>query len=144
MGMDYRLRHSKAELDSTGYMEIGPGKYTGSHWQDGFVFVWEDAFGVAEGIVEKHFPDYDHMGMNDVPRHAAVKIISEWKAVADRLPGLDPSEIQREMNLVAPHFAGLAGEVESDRLEVSGFLRSLANECENFVQQSDWMCILGM
>jgi hypothetical protein len=41
-GMDYRIRHNKAELDSTGYMEIGPGRYTGSHWQDGFIFVWED------------------------------------------------------------------------------------------------------
>jgi hypothetical protein len=142
--MDYQLRHNKAELDSTGYMEIGPGKYTGSHWQEGFAFVWEDAFSVAEGIVERHFSNYDHMGMNDIPKEVVLKIVSEWRTVADRLPNLDRSEIQREMNLAAPHFAGFENEVESDRVEVASFLRSLASECENFVRQSDWICILGM
>jgi hypothetical protein len=142
--MDYQFRRNKAELDSTGYMEIGPGKYTGSHWQDGFVFIWEDAFGVAEGIVEMHFPSYDHLGMNDLPKEAVMKIISDWREVADRLPTLDRVDIQKEMNLVAPHFAGLASEIDSHRIEVSDFLRSLANECENFIQQNDWLCILGM
>ena len=60
-GMDYRVRRTKAELDSSGYMEIGPGQYSGKHWQDGFLFVWEDAFGMAEGIIVKHYPDYDHL-----------------------------------------------------------------------------------
>lgn len=37
--MDYRIRKTKAELDSTGFMEIGPGRYSGEHWQEGFLFV---------------------------------------------------------------------------------------------------------
>jgi len=142
--MDYRLRHNKAELDSTGYIEIGPGSYTGAHWQDGFVFVWEDAFGVAEGVVEKHFPSYDHLGMNDIPKETVMKIISEWRFVADRLLSFDRSDIQREMNLTATHFAGLESEVEANRPVVAHLLRSLADECEDFLQESDWMCILGM
>jgi hypothetical protein len=142
--MDYRLRHKKAELESTCYMEIGPGTYAGLHWQDGFVFVRDDAFGVAEGIVERHFPNYGHIYMNDIPQAVARKIIADWRAVADRLPNLDRSTIQRDMNLSAARFADLPNEIESDRLEVAGFLRSLADECENFLRQNDWMCILGM
>lgn len=142
--MDYRIRHNREELDSTGYMEIGPGKYTGAHWQDGFAFVGGDAFGVAEGIVAKHFPNYDHLQMNDIPKGIAVKVVSEWRLVADRLPNLDPSEIQRELNLAAPCLADLVAEVESHRLAVANFLRSIADECERFLRQSDWMCILGI
>jgi len=29
--MDYRIRRRKAERDSTGYVEIVPGKYSGKH-----------------------------------------------------------------------------------------------------------------
>ena len=54
--MDYRIRRNPEELDSTGYVEIGPGEYSGHHWQKSFLFVWEDAFVHAEGIVRKHFP----------------------------------------------------------------------------------------
>src|SRR5438128_10862593 len=35
--MDYRVRRRKSELESTGYMEIGPGKYSGELWRDGFL-----------------------------------------------------------------------------------------------------------
>lgn len=142
--IDFQLKHSQAELDSTGYMELGPGKYDGSHWQAGFVFVWSDAFGIAEGIVEKHFPAYDHMGMNDIQKEVLKKIITEWRAVADRLPTLDRASIPAEMNLVAAYYSGLVVEIDSHRLEVSGLLRSLANECERFIQQNEWVCILGM
>lgn len=142
--MDYLLRFSEAELQSTGFMEIGPGKYTGLHWQKGFVFVRDDAFGVAEGIVVRHFPSYDHLGMNDLPRDVAAKIISEWRDIADRLPFLKRKDIQTEMYLIASCFVGLDAEVESHRPEVASFLKALASVCEGFTKQSDWICILGI
>lgn len=61
--MDYVIRQHPHEFDSTGYMELGPGRYAGKHWQDGFRFVWEDAFGMGEGIVARHLSEYDHFGM---------------------------------------------------------------------------------
>lgn len=70
------------ELDSTGYMEIGPGRYNKKHWQPGFLFIWEDAFGMAEGIVTKHFPSYDHFGMNDISNKIGKEIITEWRTAA--------------------------------------------------------------
>ena len=88
--MDYRVRRAKSELESTGYIEIGPGKYSGEHWQDGFLFIWEDAFGMAEGILTKHFPKYDHFSMNYIPKDIGQKIVAEWRDVADRLPGMSP------------------------------------------------------
>ena len=57
----------------------------GKHWQDGFLFVWEDAFGMAEGIVLKHFKDYDHFEMNDIPKNVGKLITVDWKKAASTL-----------------------------------------------------------
>jgi hypothetical protein len=77
--VDYRVRRETSELDSTGYVEIGPGKYDGTHSQDGFLFVWEDAFDMAEGIVAKHVPTYDHFSITDIPKEVGQKVIAEWR-----------------------------------------------------------------
>jgi hypothetical protein len=97
--VDYRVRRESSELDSTGYVEIGPGKYAGKHWQDGFLFVWEDAFAMAEGIVAKHVPNYDHFSMTDIPKEVGRKVIAEWRAAADRLPGMSVDEARAALNL---------------------------------------------
>jgi hypothetical protein len=49
--MDYRIRRSPQELESTGFMEICPWRFSEKYWQEGCLFVWEDSFNVAEGIV---------------------------------------------------------------------------------------------
>lgn len=142
--MDFQILRNRNELQSTGFMEIGPGKYGGLHWQDGFIFVWEDAFGVAEGIVERHFPAYDHLGMNDLPKDTVTKIISDWRSAADHLPNLGASDLQRELNLFSPQLAGFVREIDSQRFEIAAFFKSLAVDCENFLRQSNWVCILGI
>jgi hypothetical protein len=131
--MDYQIRHQPDELDSTCYIEIGPGKYNGLHWQQGFAFIRDDAFAVAEGIVEKHFPAYDQFGMNDIPREVALCILSEWRSSADRLATLEREKIQTELNLSAALFPSLNDEIDSNRLVVANFLRSLANTSLNKV-----------
>lgn len=142
--MDYKIRYKNEDLDSTCFIEIGPGKYNHSHWQDGFAFFRDDAFAVAEGIVAKHFPAYDHLGMNDVPKAVVILMIADLRAIAERLPKLERRSIQIEMNLEAAFFGHLEEEIDSNRFVIADFLRALANDCERFTQQSDWLCILGM
>lgn len=48
------------------------------------------------------------------------------------------------MNLTSAWFSGLETEVDRHRVEIRAFLQSLAAECENFVRESEWICILGM
>ena len=99
--MDYRIRRDPAELDSTGYIEIGPGRYAGRHWQPGFLFVWEDAFGMAEGIVVRHLPEYDHFDMNDIPRAVGLTIVADWRSAAAQLPVLNEDAAHHILNLEA-------------------------------------------
>ncbi|MDH5178185.1 MAG: hypothetical protein OEZ39_00840 [Gammaproteobacteria bacterium] len=142
--MDYQIRRKKSELDSTGYMEIGPGKYAGKHWQEGFLFVWEDAFGMAEGVVLKYFNSYDHFGMNEIPKDTGVLISAEWRKAADNLPAADASEYPSLLNLDAAYRSNLEAEVSGNKQSISQLLIELADSLDEFYKTEDWVCILGM
>ncbi len=142
--MDYEIRKKTSELDSTGYMEIGPGKYSGKHWQDGFLFVWEDAFGMAEGIVMKYFKDYDHFGMNDIPKEVGTLISSEWFRVATLLETANPYEYQELLNLDSVYRTYIETEVSENKEPITMLLLKLSNSFKQFYTSEDWVCILGM
>lgn len=142
--MNYKIYRSKNELDSTGYMEIGPGTYSGEHWQEGFLFIWEDAFGMAEGIVMKHFPKYDHLDMNDIPRNVGELIIKEWYEAASTVVSSQLNIVQEVLNLNAVYHAFMGEEIEPNRENISLMLRELAHSCEDFYKQNSWICILGV
>ncbi|MBK8246672.1 MAG: hypothetical protein IPK85_04640 [Gemmatimonadetes bacterium] len=142
--MDYVIRRRASELDSTGYMEVGPGRYDGRHWQDGFLFVWEDAFGMAEGILARYLPEYDHFGMNDVPRSVGLAVAAEWRRVAEALPSMTADEASDALHLVATFSTRMDDEVYEHRGEVADLLLELADAFERFYALEDWVCVLGM
>ena len=125
-------------------MEIGPGKYSGVHWQKGFLFVWEDAFGMAEGILAKYVPNYDHFSMTDIPKEVGRNVVIEWRNVADRLGRLSAAEASAALNLAASYRDGLEDDVTVHKAEIANMLRELADACSEFYDRHDWVCILGM
>ena len=142
--MDYRIRKDPSELDSTGYIEIGPGRYSGHHWQPGFLFVWEDAFGMAEGLIARHLPEYDHFGMNDIPRTTGLAIVAEWREAAAELPGLNDEAVHTRLSLDASYRTWAGPEIAAHRPDIARLLGDLADECEVFYGQGEWICVLGM
>ena len=142
--VDYTVYRRTADLESTGYVEIGPGRHAGRHWQDGFLFVWADAFGMAEGIIARHLPGYDHFEMNDVPRAAGLRIIADWRAAADRLPTLDAAAAHAALDLDASYGCRLDDEPEAHRTEIAAMLGELADACERFYRDGEWVCMLGL
>jgi hypothetical protein len=142
--VDYRIHRDQANLEGTGYMEIGPGKYSGKHWQNGFVFVWGDAFGMAEGILAKYVANYDHFSMTDIPKDVGMKVIAEWQAVAARLRDMSSEQAQVALNLSAAYRDRLEFEIPAHRDEIASMLRKLAEACSFFYEREDWVCVLGM
>lgn len=142
--MDYRIRRNTRDLDSTGYMEIGPGQYQGKHWQDGFLFVWEDAFGMAEGILSHHLPEYNHFGINEMPRAVGLAVTAEWRDVAGRLPRMTSTQAHLALHLQLSYGDRLDEEVVTHREAIAALLRTLADACERFYDNSAWVCILGV
>lgn len=142
--MDYEIKGTASELDSTGYMEIGPGKYSGKHWKEGFLFVCEDAFGMVEGIVIKHFKGYDHFGMNDIPKKVGTMVSSEWLEVASALKCATRDEYQKLLNLDAVYRTDMADEISDNKESIIKLLTELAHAMNDFYRTEDWVCILGM
>jgi len=142
--MDFRLHRDKSLLTDTCFIEIGPGKYSGEHWQEGFVFVDEDDFACAEGILKNYFPDYDHFGTNDISKSTGLLIITEWRRAATNIERLEPQEAAR---LLRPHDAarpGLIADISGHRKEIQALLNDLADELERLYRTDDWVCVLGM
>lgn len=131
--MTFQIHYTK-DFKGSCYIEVGPGAYDGKHWQPDFVFIDEDSFCVTEGIVRKHFPAYDHYGMNSIPEEQAHIIVAEWKNAAHAL--ITSSEPVSEL-------LGL-GYRDSDRTEIARFLQELAGICETFIESKSSFCILGL
>jgi hypothetical protein len=82
------------------------------------LYVREDALGMAEGIVARHVPKYDHFSMADIRRDVGRKLIAEWRDAADRLPVMDVQEVYVALNLAASYRERLDAEIESHRAEM--------------------------
>ncbi len=142
--MDFLIHRDPNGLDSTAYMEIGQGRYSGKHWQKGFLFVSEEAFAMAEGILRKHFPNYDHFGMNEIPKEIGLGILAEWQSAADALLGIATTEMATLLHLNAATRKALEQKIDGHRGAISEMLRELVAECRLFYKSEDWISILGM
>ena len=142
--MDYAVRRKPRELDSTGFMEIGPGRYSGKHWQEGFIFIWGDAFSLAEGIIRVHFPDYDRLAMNDIPREVGIRIVIDLQRAAVELESAN--ETAAAICLHIPEWLSeqFPLELASHRTAITVMLEELAGGLDRAYQSEDYACILGV
>ena len=143
--MDYRIRRKKSELKGGGYVEIRPGKYPKyfrQHWQDGSIFIDEEAFTMATGILGHYF-EYNHFGNNDIPKEVGKKITTEWRDNASQLYYMSDSQVRHALNM-----DGLGKwvdtEIASHKAEIIDMLRELADICDEFYDKKEWVCILGI
>ena len=142
--VDFQIYEDPAQLDSTAFFEIGPGPYTNKHWQPGFIFVAEDAFSMAEGIVARHFPAYDHFAVNTMPKSVSTRIIAEWAHAAAQITNLEAKACARLLNFDAAYRYGLDDILQRQRAEIARFLNDLASKCSRINADAESLCVLGM
>ncbi len=65
--MSWMIR-DQSELESTCYIELLPGKYEGTSWNEESVFFDEECFGFIERKIVRHCPKYDHYSFTDINR----------------------------------------------------------------------------
>jgi hypothetical protein len=141
--VDYRIRRAKSDLEGTGYVEIAAGQYTGERRLDGSLFVPEDAFAVIDGVIARHFPGYDRLAANDIPRDAGSRVAAEWREIAEWLPVMRTDEARVALNVGTWFGAGFDDELTRHRAAVIELLRSLADACDDFYSRSEWIRVLG-
>lgn len=142
--MEFIVYRDPTILESSAYMEIGAGKYSGKHWQDGFIFVSDDTFPLLQSIIERHFPEYGHYRMNDVPRESGLAIASDLRIASQALGDTN----QKDALELSVLFHGQSRWVERvlvhHREEVQNMLDEVAATLEQAYVANDYSCILGM
>ncbi len=138
---DFRVHYSKADLKGTDYVEIGPGNFSGRYWQEGFVFVDEDAFGVVEGIVRKHFSKYDPRGVTGLSRETGAEIVAEWRAVAAGLNGMSLEAARAALNIEGSYYDT---DLVHAKTAITRMLIQLADTFDTFYRAFDRVCIIGV
>jgi len=123
--------------------------------QDGFLFIEEEAFFLADGIIAKHFEKYGHFGPNEIPKDIGQKITAEWEHVAALMGQMTSEEICAALNLNGA-FAGIwpgqaeamradfVSEIDNHRTDIARFLLSLARAFNAFYREGDWIYIEGV
>jgi hypothetical protein len=124
-------------------MEIGPGRFSGRHWQPDFLFVAEDDFRLAEGILYKHFPNFDHYDINEIPDEAAYAIAREWAAASQHLSSAKAEAIGKLLHLPLAD-ADTISEITTHRIAVSNMLKELSSACAAMARDAGMICILGV
>jgi hypothetical protein len=142
--MDYTVYRDANKLGSTGFIEIGVGNYSGRHWQEGFLFVWEDAFTIAEGIVARHHASYDHCGMNDIPRESGLAIAKDLRSAAAAVPTIDGPDAIRLLALPRWLIESFLREFPEQRFQMQALLEAIASTLEQAYVAEDYACILGV
>jgi hypothetical protein len=139
---EFWIRWNPSELESTAYLEVGPGRYGGRHWQDGYLFIGDDAFRMAEGLLRRHFPGYDRFAINEIPRAVGAKVIADWRTAAGRLSDATPEVACEALGL--PAHEDVVAEVAARGEEISAMLYALADACEGFYRREEWSSVLGI
>ena len=144
--MRYQVHRTK-DFEGTDWIEIGPGKYDRKHWQPGFLYVWEEDFVCAEIIIGKHWRDYDHFAMNDIPQNIGLAIVNDWRRAATNLQNLDHSVsniLSIDENLYISPLSVDSSSIENSRDQIASMLTELASSCETFIQDAGGFCVLGL
>ena len=132
------------ELTGTGYIEICPGMFRGKHWLEECHYFEEEAFGVAAGVLLKHFPDYNPFGPNDFPMEVGLAIAEEWEKTSEKIENLEISEVLKILNLAGPYGEFKKEEIQSHNKEIAIMLRELSVLFNNIYEKHSWLCVLGI
>jgi len=144
--IDYQV-HLHRDFEGTNYTEIGPGKFSGKYWQPGFIFISEDAFRMAGGIVARNVKEYDPWAHFDIHKRTGIGLITEWKTASSYVRTQPIDELWRTLGLYAPNDIALEHdkkEVNDHRTEIARMFTDLATETSRFLEQAEWICIIGI
>ena len=76
---------NKYKLNGTAYIELLPGKFTGSHWNESSIFFQEYHWEFFVRTVERHYPSYNPYGFQSLSASIWEPIIKDLTAIAKKI-----------------------------------------------------------
>lgn len=125
-------------------LEIGIGKFTGEYHLEGSLFIDEDDFAIADGIVRKHIPRFTIYDTINVPKKIGSRIAYDWKEAARLLPRATDERVLRLLNIcdyAAPH---IIKEFRHRPEAAVNMLGEMAKYVTDAYQRHRWIRIVGI
>jgi hypothetical protein len=140
---DFSIHRDRSRLKGSVYIEIGPGRYSGQRWREGYILVREDSFAVIEGIVKKHFRKYDRRDINNISRTKSMQIIGSLREAAAGVLSCNNDDILGLIEYEADRSPKTVNEFVRNRARIAKLLADLADYMEGTFENHDWICVLG-
>jgi hypothetical protein len=142
--MDFTIYTVDDRPDSTGFIEIVAGSYTGKHWLPGSMLVWDDAFTFAEKALIEVVDGYDHFEMNDLSDSESQEIVNQWVLLARKLSeGVAPDDVS-DFAWDDWQANWMSQELRDHSREIAGMLSGLADGAQEFIEEKGMFCVLGV
>jgi len=84
-----RVIEDKSALQGTVFVELLPGRYKGTFWNNDSIFFDEETFGFFEAIIEHEAPDYDHYSFTEISRPKWLRIVARLRVFAAELRAVE-------------------------------------------------------
>ena len=123
----------KSDLEGTAYVELLPGKYKDSCWNDGSLFFEEEVFGYFEPCVKKHVPDFDHYAFSEMDASQCALVASSLRDLAVLVQSV--TTVAQLRDHVGFIFHGSEKRFENDLADNLSALARLAEEL------ADWLVV---
>ncbi len=142
--MDYTVYSIDTKPDSTGFVEIVAGKYSGKHWQPNSMLVWEDAFTLAEKPLVELVPGYDHLGMNELDTDQSKSVVVRWEELAEGISNASPDSLIDQFTWADWDQEWILEELTKNQNNITSMLRVLASGARRFIEEKQRFCVLGV
>jgi hypothetical protein len=129
---------------STCFMEIVPGKYTGSHWSRGSLIVEEHDFIWAEKTLHACVANYDHYEFNELNKKESKNVVDEWRRIVTKM-SLEPIEaLHDDFFWLERQVFSLSKELSEEKVKIQKMLEELADGVEVFLNSRGCFSVLGI
>lgn len=137
---------NKSKLEGTAYIEIFPGKYDGSHWNDNSVFFEERHWEYLTRIIHRHYPEYDPYGFQSLSNGNWKPILNDLQDLAKRIEkGQKIKDIRNEISFMSKYTEAEFKENEESNLnKLKQTIEQFTSWVKESLQSSQFVSILGL
>ncbi len=141
-----RVIEDKSALQGTAFVELLPGRYKGTCWNNESIFFDEETFGFFEGIIEREAPDYDHYSFTEISRAKWLRIVARLRVFAAELRAVKSwQSLPTDTRLLFSNTeAKFAANLEAHVRALADASTQLADWLEHVLAEQDAVTVLGI
>lgn len=146
MSPNIEIIRDKNSLEGTGYFEIMAGPYKNKCWNEGSLFLDEEAFGFVEPVFERLVENYDHYSFMEIDAKKGNLILASLKELQVALGESKTfEEIEQKIGFFYRDTAiNFQSNFETNRNRLAKMVEELSEWLEDTFQTHQTISLLGL